>query len=276
MGPNMPLASQSDPATTLSVARSLGYLTVVVAAGCLLWYLRQYAQQILAAPYRKRWRYLAVGIGAAAVYGLAGLAETAGVTPAESFRRGATLFVFLFAAIGVRAIHRSVGGPSLLADDTLQRVGPAVVAGFVVAWWLTFLFASPTAVAGLEVVGLLLATAYTLYHAVGTVRAEEGTSIAAFTRQFTPALLAFAVVAVADHAVALSAPVAAVGDGLALVGTVLAGAFLFTTAVAIRQQGGEVERLYDPTTWRRTRDDGAALSDQHSEEQPAKEQPADD
>ncbi|AQL42744.1 hypothetical protein BV210_08485 [Halorientalis sp. IM1011] len=272
----MPLASQSDPATTLTVARSLGFLTVAVAAGCLLWYLRQYAQQILAGPYRKRWRYLAVGVGAAAVYGLAGLAETAGVTPAASFRRGATLFVFLFAAIGVRAVHRSVDGHSLLADETLQWAGPTVVAGFVAAWWLTYLFATPTAVAGLEVVGLLLATAYTLYHAVGTVRAEEGTSIAAFTRQFTPALVAFAVVAVADHAVALSVPAAAVGDGLALVGTVLAGAFLFTTAVAIRQQGGEIQRLYDPTTWRRSRDTGSDPQDRRAEDGPAKEHPADD
>ncbi|RXK50368.1 hypothetical protein [Halorientalis pallida] len=268
--------AQTDPAATLSVARYLGYLTVVAAAGCLLWYLRQYARQILAGPYRERWRYLAVGIGAAAVYGLAGIAETAGVTSAGTFRRGATLFVFLFAAIGVRAIHRSVGGPSLLSDQTLQWVGPTVVAGFVAAWWLTYLFASPTAVAGLEVVGLLLATAYTLYHAVGTVRTEEGTSIAAFTRQFTPALLALAVVAVADHAVALSLPGRPLGDGLALVGTVLAGAFLFTTAVAIRQQGGEIQRLYDPTTWRRAGEDGPARQDRPAEDPPANERPADD
>jgi hypothetical protein len=42
----------------------------------------------------------------------------------------------------------------------------------------------------------------------------------------------------------------AVVDALWLVGTVLVGTFLFTTAVAIRQQGGEVERMYDWTTWR--------------------------
>ncbi len=268
--------AQTDPAATLTLARYLGYLTVVAAAGCLLWHLRRYARRILAGPYRGRWRYLAVGIGAAAVYGLAGLAETAGVAPANSFRRGATLFVFLFAAIGVRAIHRSVGGSALLSDDTLQWVGPTVVAGFVAAWWLTYLFANATAVAGLELVGLLLATAYTLYHAVGTVRIEEGTSIAAFTRQFTPALLAFAAVAVADHTVALSLPGAPLGDGLALVGTVLAGAFLFTTAVAIRQQGGEVQRLYDPTTWRRSRDDGPTPSGQPAEDSPATERAADD
>jgi hypothetical protein len=39
-----------------------------------------------------------------------------------------------------------------------------------------------------------------------------------------------------------------------LVGRVLAAAFLFATAVAIRQQGGEISRLYDPTTWRGSED----------------------
>ncbi|WP_336001232.1 hypothetical protein [Halorientalis halophila] len=245
--------SVSDPAATVAVARALSYLTVAVAAGCLLWYLRRYAHQVLAAPYRTRWRYLAVGVGAVAIYGLAGLAETAGVAPAAAFRRGATVFAFLFAAVGVRAVHRSVDGAPLLPDGTLQWLGPAVVAAFVATWWLLYLIAAAPALAALEVGGLVLATAYTLYHAVGTVRAQEGTSIAAFTRQFTPALLALAVVAVADHAAVLSLPTAAVGDGVALVGTVLTGAFLFTTAVAIRQQGGEVQRIYDPTTWSRDR-----------------------
>jgi hypothetical protein len=39
-------------------------------------------------------------------------------------------------------------------------------------------------------------------------------------------------------------------DALWLVGTVLVAAFLFDTAVTIRQQEGEVERMYDRTTWR--------------------------
>jgi hypothetical protein len=171
------------------------------------------------------------------------------------------VFVFLFSAIGVRAIHRSVGGQPFVGDETLRWLAPVAVTGFVGAWWGLYLFASPAAVAALEVGGLVVATAYTLYHAVGTVRAEEGTSIAAFTRQFVPALLALAVVAVADHAATLGLPAAAVSDGTALVGTVLAGAFLFTTAVAIRQQGGEIQRMYDPTTWRETRADGGRHAD---------------
>ena len=246
--------SAADP-TVLTVARWLSYALVAVGAASLLWYLRRFARRIIATPYRSRWRYLAVGIGAAAVYGVAGLAETGGVAPAAAVRRGATLFVFLFSAIGVRAVHRSVGGRSLVPDGLLRWLGPLVVAGFVGAWWGLFLLASESAVAALELAGLVLATGYTLYHAVGTVRAEEGTSIAAVTRQFVPALLALAVVAVADHAAALAVGPAAVSGAVSLVGTVLAGAFLVTTAIAIRQQGGEVDRLYDPTTWRGGRDD---------------------
>lgn len=102
----------------------------------------------------------------------------------------------------------------------------------------------------LELVGLGLAVVYTLYHAFGTVGTEEGTSVAAFTRQFVPALLAFALVAVAGHVEVVVPTAAAAAEGLTLVATVLAGAFLFTTAVAIRQQTGEISRMYDPTTWR--------------------------
>jgi hypothetical protein len=250
--PTHPLAAAGSVLTTTEY---LGFGLVALAAVSLCWYLRWYARRIITAPYRSQWRYLAVGIGAVAVYGLAGLAETAGVTPAGTFRRGATLFVFLFSAVGVRAVHRSVGGPALVDDRTLQWVGPVVVAGFVGAWWGLFLLADPATVAGLEVAGLAVATAFTLYHAVGTVRAEEGTSIAAVTRQFVPALLALAVVAVADHVAALGFGPTAVSEAVALVGTVLAGAFLVSTAVAIRQQGGEVQRLYDPSTWRGNRTD---------------------
>lgn len=242
----------ADP-NTATVARGLGYVLVSVAAVGLLGYLGTYVNELLAEPYRQQWRYLAVGIGAAVVYGLAGVAGLVGVEAADAFRRGATLFVFLFTAIGVRAVYRSVGGDPLLADGTLRRLGPVVVAAFVLAWWAAYLTAGPLVVATVELVGLLLTTAYTLYYAVATVRAEEGTSIAAFTRQFLPALLALAVVAAAEHVGTFVGGTAAAAEGVALVGTVLAGAFLFTTAVAIRQQGGEIERMYDPTTWRAQR-----------------------
>jgi hypothetical protein len=245
-----PLQQSLAGATTLQVANALGYLLLVAAGAGLLWYLRTFAKRLLAEPYRGRWRYLAVGVGAAVVYGAAGLAELLGATGAEPFRRGATLFVFLFAAVGMRGIHRSVGGGSLVDDGVARWLGPAVVAAFILAWWAAYLFAEPAVGAGLELVGLLVAVVYAVYRAVGVVAAEEGTSVAAVTRQFLPALLALALVAAAEHVSVFAPDAAAVGDGVALVGTVLAGAFLFTTAVAIRQQGGEIERMYDPTTWR--------------------------
>ncbi|MFB6301956.1 MAG: hypothetical protein ABEH78_03750 [Haloferacaceae archaeon] len=251
-----PLQGSVTPVTAVGVARALGYLCVAVAGLGLLRYLRRYTQCLLADPYRTRWRYLAVGIGATVVYGAAGLVEVVGLLPARPFRRGATLFVFLFCAIGVRAVHRSVGGGSLRSDAALRWLGPVGVAGFCAAWWGTHLYAGPRAVATVELLGLTVATAYTLAHAFGTVRAAEGTSVAAFTRHFVPALLALVAVAVAEHVGTLVPPAAPVGEGVALVGRVLVAAFLFTTAVAIRQQGGESERMYDPTTWRDDRLDG--------------------
>jgi hypothetical protein len=237
-------------ATTAGVARLLSYLVLAAAGLGLLRYLRRFARGVLAEPYRARWRYLAVGVGAAVVYGVAGLLETVGVGPAVAFRRGATLFFFLFCAVGLRAVHRSVGGEPFLPGAWARWLGPAVVGGFALAWWSAYLLGRSSAVAALELAGLALAVGYTLYHAVGTVRTEEGTSLAAFTRQFVPALLAFAGVAAAGHADVVVPAAAPVAEGVALVATVLAGAFLFTTAVAIRQQTGAMSRMYDPTTWR--------------------------
>lgn len=248
-----PIQQTVAPETVIGVARGLGYLCVAAAGLGLLRYLRRYTRRLLADPYRARWRYLAVGIGAAVVYGVAGLVAVVGLLPAGPFRRGATLFVFLFCAVGVRAVHRSVDGGALLADETFRWLAPAGVAGFCLAWWGTYLYAGPRAVATVELVGLAGATVYALAHAVGTVRAAEGTSIAAFTRHFLPALLALAVVAAAEHVGTLVPGAAPVGEGVALVGRVLVAAFLFTTAVAIRQQGGESERMYDPTTWEEDR-----------------------
>lgn len=254
----------TDPAATLTVVQLLGFAGLLLAVCVLLAYLVQYRGQVLAEPYRERWRYLAVGIGAAGVYAVTGLAETLAtdadfVATAHAFRLGATLFFFLFAAVGVRAMFRTATGRDGLvgSPDVSRRLLPLVLGGFVFAWWVAYLLGSPEGLAVIETVGLAGAVAYTLTYAVATVRAQEGTAIAAVTRQFTPALIAFAVVVVAEQAVRYGVEGAVTAIGLTLIGRVLTAAFLFATAVAIRQQGGEVSRLYDPTTWRGQ--DGASL-----------------
>jgi len=100
------------------------------------------------------------------------------------------------------------------------------------------------------VVGLAGAVTYTLAFAVLTVRDAEGTAIAAILRQFVPALVGFTGIVVAEQAGRYTDVDPGIVVGVELVGTVLVGAFLFTTAVAIRQQGEEVGRMYDRTTWR--------------------------
>jgi predicted membrane protein len=99
------------------------------------------------------------------------------------------------------------------------------------------------------VAGWIGASLWALYYGVLAVRRNEGTSIAALVRNLLPAVVAVTVVVFAD-VLGSYAGYAAVVDAVWLVGTVLVGTFLFTTAVAIRQQGGEVERMYDWTTWR--------------------------
>ena len=265
-----PLATSgaSDSAATLAMVRGLGFGTLLAATVVLLVYLFQYRNHVLAGPYRERWRYLAIGVGAAAVYGVAGLVETVGtnaelVAGARTFRLGATLFFFLFAAVGVRAMYRTAtGSRGLLTSRELPTwVLPSVLGTFVFTWWVAYLFGPSIAVGVVETVGLAGAVVYTLAYAVATVRAQEGTSIAAVTRQFTPALVAFAAVVVAEQASYYGLGSAVVASSVVMVGRVFTAAFLFATAVAIRQQGGEVSRLYDPTTWRDTdaaRSDGAS------------------
>ncbi|MFT4889161.1 MAG: hypothetical protein ACI9YT_000070 [Halobacteriales archaeon] len=94
------------------------------------------------------------------------------------------------------------------------------------------------------------AVTYTLAFAALTVRNAEGTAIAAILRHFVPALVGFAAVVVAQQAGRYTDVDPGIVVGVELVGTVLVGGFLFTTAVAIRQQGEEVGRMYDRTTWR--------------------------
>jgi hypothetical protein len=248
----LPLQSTvgADGLAAVEVALVLAYLTVIVGASVLLYYLLVYVRRVLAEPYRERWWYLGVGVGAAVVYGVAGLAEVLTTfAPAAAFKVGATLFFFLFIAVGVRAMY------SLQRRRKDDR-GPAmwivylVIGGFVVAWWATFLLGQGSLVAAVETIGLTIATVYTLGYAVLTVRASEGTSISAVVRQLLPALVCFAGVVVAEQAgIYLGLPESIV-TGVELVGTALVGAFLFTTAVAMRQESGEVQRMYDRTTWR--------------------------
>lgn len=254
-----PLAASgaTESAATLALVGELGFAAVLIATAVLLIYLLRYRNHVLAEPYRERWRYLAVGIGAAGVYAVAGLVEMLGtseelVAGARTFRLGATLFFFLFAAVGVRAMYQTATGrDGLLTSVELPNwVLPGVLGTFVLTWWVAYLFGPSAAVGLVETVGLALAVVYTLVYAVATVREQEGTSIAAVTRQFTPALVAFAAVVVAEQVIYYGLGDAVVATSLVLVGRILAAAFLFATAVAIRQQGGEISRLYDPTVWR--------------------------
>jgi len=99
------------------------------------------------------------------------------------------------------------------------------------------------------VAGWVGASLWALYYSVAAVRTHERTGIAALVRNLLPTVTATAGVVFADI-VGRSLGYEAVVDAVWLVGTVIVGTFLFTTAVAIRQQGGEVERMYDWTTWR--------------------------
>jgi hypothetical protein len=240
----------------ITVARTLSFAAISLGAAVLIYYLAIYIREILVPACEDRWRYLVIGVAAAIVYGLSGLAEVLSpLQTASGFRIGATLFFFLFSAVGVRALYMTVkldrGGGGLDADSPSDWVWYAIIGGFIVAWWGAYLLGPPTLVALVNTVGLAGAVTYTLAYAILAVRDAEGTSVAAVVRQFVPALISFAVVVLAEQAGQHVGVDPGIVVGIELVGTALVGAFLFTTAVAIRQQSGEVTRMYDRTTWRK-------------------------
>ncbi len=258
----------SDPAAALAMTQALAYAFIALASIGLLYYLYVYGAQVLAARETRRnlW-YFAVGNGAAILYGASGLfALRAQVPWAEAFSEGATLFFIMFYALGFRSVYLSA--PNVRRwqvrfneEDIFRAYFPAwldylIIGGYIVAWWGTYLFA--TSLTGVVVaVGWLLASGWAFVWAVLLVRDHEGTSLAALTRHLFPAVLAFSVTILADLVGTYVTSVTNLVTATWIVGTVLVGAFFITTAIALRQEGGEVERIYDWTTYRGT-DEGEA------------------
>lgn len=243
-------------ATGIETGYGLAYAIVAGASALLAYYLFFYARDVLAAPYRERWGGLAVAVVAAGVHGLAGSTAVGGVHAARPFVDGATVFFLLFSAVSLRAIRGVVEerGGGRAGRPRLRYLGVGLA---VAGWWTAYLFGGGRTLAAVEAGVLAVAVGYALRHAVPTVTAAEGTSVAAVVRQFVPAVVVLAVAIVAERGLQAAGD-PALAMGVELVGTVLLGGFLFATAVAIRQQGGEVHRLYDPTKWRGPADDRTA------------------
>ena len=234
---------------TVALTRLLAYIVVALGSAVLLYYLSQYVSHVLADSDSQSWLLLGVGIAAGVVYGLAGIVDTlTDVAWAGVFAEGATLFFILLVALGIRQMYFMGYAASQSPRALPVWVDHLVVTGFVASWWFGFLVNQQWAHL-VVVVGWVGASLWALYYSVLAVRKHEGTSIAALVRNLLPAIIAVAAVVFAD-VLGTYAGVPAAVDALWLVGTVLVGTFLFTTAVAIRQQSGEVERMYDWTTWR--------------------------
>ncbi|MFB6266160.1 MAG: hypothetical protein ABEI31_00765 [Halodesulfurarchaeum sp.] len=255
----------SDPGATLALAQGLAGVVIAGTAAVLLYYLYRFGTDVLAVrrTRRKLW-YFALGTGATVIYGAGRVLAlyTEWAWPAV-IAEGATLFFILFFALGFRALYLSMPETGRWASgegpgDPFRRYLPdwldyLIIGGYIVAWWAGFLLVHRVTDLVLAI-GWLLASAWALVWAVLIVRRHEGTSIAALTRHLFPAVAAFTLIVVADVLAAL-AEVERVGTAMWIVGTVLVGAFFFTTAIAIRQESGEVERIYDHTTYRGRRQD---------------------
>ncbi|QLD86104.1 hypothetical protein HWV23_10315 [Natronomonas halophila] len=249
MSLHTPLQAVGDPAATMAAANLLAYASIAVAAAVLFGYLVGYVQYVLAAD-TVEWWYIAVAAGAAVIYGVSGAASMlADASWLTVFTDGAVLFFILFLALGLRALYHAEGSPDGRSRLIPVWVDYLVVAAFVAAWWLGFLVEADWTRL-VVAAGWLLASAWAVLYGVLTVRFHEGTTLAAITRHLLPAALCVVAIVVVDLGGSVVGLSAAYVDAIWLVGTVLAAAFLFNTAVAIRQEGGQLQRMYDWTTWR--------------------------
>jgi len=252
MSTTSPFVGSGDPAGTILATRVLAHASITVAAAVLLAFLAVYVRRVLAEGFEYEWGYLAVGVGAAGVYGIAGIAtDLTGRAWLAAFTEGAVLFFILFIALGIRAMYHADDAGD--ATRLLPRwVDGLVVLGFVGAWWIGY-FAAGEWTRPVVAVGWIGASVWAVFYAVRTTRAHEGTSFSAITRHLLPAVLCVVAIIVTDLVRSVAAIDGSVVEAVWLVGTVLAAAFLFNTATAIRQQAGEVDRMYDRTTWRQQR-----------------------
>lgn len=236
-------------ASTFTVASLLAYASIVVSAGVMIGFLVGYVRYVLASDLVEWW-YLAIAAGAAVIYGVAGIADVVTETPWLSvFAEGAVLFFILFLGLGLRALYHAERSPAERSGLLPRWVDYLVVVAFVAAWWFGFLVEGDWT-RSVVAVGWLVASGWAVLYGIQTVRVHEGTTLAAITRHLLPAVVCTVAIVLTDlTAAAVGLPVHYV-DAIWLVGTVLVAAFLFNTAVAIRQEGGQLQRMYDWTTWR--------------------------
>ncbi|WP_256029062.1 hypothetical protein [Natronomonas aquatica] len=250
MSTTSPFVGGGDAAGTILAIRVLAHASIAVAAATLLVFLGIYVRRVLAEGFEYEWGYLAVGIGAAVVYGVSGIAtDLTGAVWIGAFTEGAVLFFILFVALGIRAMYHADRSP-----DRSGRVLPAwvdglVIAVFVAAWWIGY-FAAGDWTRPVVAVGWIGASAWAVFYGIRTTQANEGTTFSALIRHLLPAVLCVTAITMTDLLGSVASIDRSVVEAVWLVGTVLVAAFLFNTAVAIRQQEGEVERMYDRTTWR--------------------------
>ncbi|WP_440770708.1 hypothetical protein [Natronorubrum sp. DTA28] len=240
----------SDPETTVAIGYLFAYLAIAVAAVVLLYYTSVYVRDVLAADVSEAQWFILAGIGAAIVYAAAGVGTLLLESDwAGSFVEGAVLFFILFLTLGIRAMYHAERPGEGRSRVLPAWVDVAVIAVFVAAWWGTVLvdtdWTRPVVAAG-----WILTSGWAILYGVQAVRVHEGTTLAALTRHLLPAIVVVVAVIFVDLVTGYLAGYGALADAAWIVGTTLVAAFLFNTAVAIRQQGGELERLYDWTTWR--------------------------
>lgn len=252
----------ADPAAAIATSQLFAYVIMVLAGTVLLVTLYRYGTYVLAVRRARRnlW-YFAVGTVAAIVFGVTGALDQAlGHERIALVSEGATVFFIMFFALGFRALYLSAppvgreGAVERAWTGLFHRYFPAwldslIIGGYIVGWLIAVLFA-PQFRAVVVAVGWVLASGWALVWAILLVTRHEGTSLASLTRHLFPAILAFTGTIVVDLAGRYVGGWDHVVAATWVVGPLLVAGFLLSAAIALRQESGEVERIYDWTTYR--------------------------
>lgn len=236
--------------TSLEIAKVLSHLSLLLSSLILIYFLLFYVKFVITETYQHGWWLIGFGTAAGVIYGLSGIFEVfTNDAMFGLFREGASLFFILFLALGIRSISFLGTDDEFAEDPHTVWLDYLVVAIFIVAWWLPFLTGNRGSFLWVQAIGWSGALVLALVYGVRTVYAFEGTSVSAVIRHLLPAVLCFGAIVLAEIVNLSAGGAGAFLEAIWIVGIVLVGAFLFNTAVSIKQQESEIHRMYDRTTW---------------------------
>ncbi len=237
----------------LTMAHVLSHLVLLISSLALLIFLLVSVCLVLEQTYRHGWWLLSLGTGSGVVYGISGIAyHLTGIPVYDLIREGASLFFILFLALGIRSFYflgkTERDRPELptwnVWLDYRVWFDYAVVGLFVAAWWAPFLAGDQVGSLIVQGVGWVGALLLALVYGYLVVDRFEGSILSGLVRRLLPAVLCFGMIVLVELLHLATGSLGSLLEAVWIVGIVLVGAFLFNTAVSVRQRHRELREVH--------------------------------